>query len=226
MAAIHSSRERLRIFGSGVIRWTLLLSWLLLVFTPSGNAAERDGEKGGKPHGGAPFAIADFDGDNRLDLASVQAVGTVSSETQYLINFQLSSGRRQSVDVLAPAGGLRLTPRDVNGDEFPDVVVTTAWAERPVAVFLNDGLGNFTRSEPSAFPDAFEVPGSSLRQAADPNRDTAVAVSPRPPTGECDEYHPQHSPHPVIEYLATKYVPLSDRKDLDPFFGRAPPFLT
>ena len=226
MDAILNSSGRLKAMRGGAIRWALLLSWLLLVFAPQSSGAERDVEKPGVIHVSAPFAIADFDGDNRPDLASVQAVGTISSDTQYLINFRLSSGRRAAIDVLAPAGGLRLASRDVNGDEFLDLVVTTAWAEQPVAVLLNDGLGNFTRAEPSAFPGAFGTGGSSLQQESDPNRDTAAAVSPRPPTGECEEYNAFRSSQNVVGYLAAKYWLLPDRQERRAFLGRAPPFLS
>jgi hypothetical protein len=86
------------------------------------------------------FAIADFDGDHRPDLATVQVGHGNFQDTQYWIAFHLSSGARQTLGITAPTGGLRITSRDVNGDDFPDIVVTTAWADRPVAVLLNDGL--------------------------------------------------------------------------------------
>ena len=44
--------------------------------------------------------------------------------------------------------------RDVNGDNALDLVVTTAWLNRPVAVLVNDGHGNFAVSDPGSFPAA------------------------------------------------------------------------
>jgi hypothetical protein len=120
------------------------------------------------------FAIADFDGDNRPDLTSVE-FGR-SGPQNYAINFRLTSGPRQSIDIAAPEGGLRLRAQDVNGDSFPDVVVTTFWTGRPVAILLNDGRGNFTRSEPSAFPGAFEKPENLLTSANDNKVDTVAAL--------------------------------------------------
>jgi hypothetical protein len=104
---------------------------------------------------GAAFAIADFDGDRRPDLASVQSGPNGSSTTDYRIQLQLSETGRQSIQVLAPAGGLWIEARDVNGDDAVDLVLSTAWSRQPVAIFLNDGRGNFSRTKTSAFPGAF-----------------------------------------------------------------------
>jgi hypothetical protein len=55
------------------------------------------------------------------------------------------------------------------------LVVTTFWTDRPVAVLLNDGRGNFTRSEPSAYPEAFEKSDNSITSSKD-NKSVAVAA--------------------------------------------------
>jgi hypothetical protein len=92
------------------------------------------------------FAIADFDGDNQPDFATVHIGQNGRGEGRYSIGFQLSTGSRQSIVVAAPVGGLQITSRDVNGDNTLDVIVTTEWSHKPVAVLLNDGHGNFTLS--------------------------------------------------------------------------------
>jgi hypothetical protein len=104
---------------------------------------------------GLPFAIADFDGDLRPDLASVQAGPNSSGSTDYWIQVQLSAAGRQSMRVVAPTGGLLIEARDVNGDHAVDLVLSTAWRRQPVAIFLNDGHGSFSRVESIAFPGAF-----------------------------------------------------------------------
>jgi hypothetical protein len=104
---------------------------------------------------GLPFAIADFDGDLRPDLASIQAGTNNSGRTSYRIQLQLTSSGRQSIQLFAPAGGLLIEARDVNGDHAIDLVLATAWLRQPVAIFLNDGHGNFSRAELAAFPGAF-----------------------------------------------------------------------
>lgn len=99
------------------------------------------------------FAIADFDGDRKPDLATVEVQKASSSRnTQYSIRFQLTAGIPQVFGISAPAGGLQIVARDVNGDDALDLLVSTMWQHQQVAVLLNDGHGNFTLAEPGAYP--------------------------------------------------------------------------
>jgi hypothetical protein len=104
---------------------------------------------------GSQFAIADFDGDLHPDLASIDSSATVSGSANYRIQLRLSSAGPQSIQLVAPGGGLVIEARDVNGDDAVDLVLATAWRRQPVAILLNDGHGGFTRAEPDAFPAAF-----------------------------------------------------------------------
>jgi hypothetical protein len=149
--------------------WALLL--VLLGLVDPGSAAAATGARPAIAAGpGLTFAIADFDGDRRADSANVQSGSNGSSATNYRIQLQLSEAGRQSIQLLAPAGGLRIEARDINGDNAVDLVLSTAWFRKPVAIFLNDGHGNFSRSETSAFPGAFSRDdrswGSSSSQQA------------------------------------------------------------
>jgi hypothetical protein len=99
------------------------------------------------------FAIADFDGDHQADLATVQAASGSASQSRYWIRFELTSGNRQFFGVTGPAGGVQISPRDVNGDHALDLVVSTSWLNQTIAILLNDGHGNFTLADPRAFPD-------------------------------------------------------------------------
>jgi hypothetical protein len=122
---------------------------------------------------GPQLAISDFDGDLRPDLASVQTGATASGSTDYWIQLQLSASGRQSIRLVAPAGGLLIEARDVNGDHAVDLILSTSFRE-PVAVFLNDGHGSFSRVTPSAFPGAFNKPLTSWVSASDQAMDTAA----------------------------------------------------
>ena len=144
-------------------RWAkrslFLWAFSLLLFAFAGSNAARAGEvhseTAAAPGPGLQFAIADFDGDRRPDVASIEAGQGTSGTTSYWIQLQLSAAGRQSIRLFAPAGGLRIEARDVNGDHAVDLVFTTAWLRQPVAILLNDGHGVFSRAEPTAFPGAF-----------------------------------------------------------------------
>jgi hypothetical protein len=169
------------------------------------------------------FAIADFDGDHRPDLATVQVGHGNFQDTQYWIAFHLSSGARQTLGITAPTGGLRITSRDVNGDDFPDIVVTTAWADRPVAVLLNDGRGNFRVLDPSAFSAAFTTSGESCASVTEEIPDGTAILLSRYRAGACPEGRDFSS----CLNVTGPVVPRATRNSISvvvvSFLGRAPP---
>src|SRR5229473_5562303 len=104
--------------------------------------------------GSTQFAIADFDGDLQPDLARIHVTSDGSPSTQYSVDFNFTSGARPAICIVGPSGGLQITPRDVNGDKFADLVITSLLDSEFVAIFVNDGKGNFTLAEPSDYPGA------------------------------------------------------------------------
>lgn len=116
---------------------------------------------------GTHFAIADFDGDWKPDLASVETTGLHRLQSDYAIHFQFSAGARLSVFVSAPAGGVRVAARDVNGDDLPDLVVSSVLDERIVAILVNQGHGQFSQAEPSAYLRILVKPNAFFRGGDD-----------------------------------------------------------
>lgn len=159
--------------------WISLLLLLGSVGAGAAKAAEIQGAPSASVGPGPEFAIADFDGDLHPDLASIQAGQSAPSTgtSTYWIQLRLSAVGLQSIRLIAPAGGLRIEARDVNGDSAVDLVVATAWLSRPVAILLNDGHGGFSRVEPAAFPAAFSESTTNWRAASARSAD-AVGVSP------------------------------------------------
>jgi hypothetical protein len=130
-------------------------------------------------HATMPFTIADFDGDNHADIATVYSGQSDALQTRYWINFQLSSGPKQFLTVTGPIGGVHIAPRDVNADNFLDLVVTSEWEHRTVAVLLNDGHGHFMVRDPRAFTSAHWDAPSSSASALGHAHEIAAAMVPR-----------------------------------------------
>jgi hypothetical protein len=169
------------------------------------------------------FTFADFDGDSRPDLASVQVGQSGSRDTRYWIAFELSGGSAQTVGVTAPTGGLQITSRDVNGDSFPDVVVTTAWTNRPIVILLNDGSGYFTPVSPSKFQGAFAAPESNCASRADEIRDATALLYSRSVPGNCQKESRYLPAGGISGLLVPRSCGAFILASASPFVGRAPP---
>jgi hypothetical protein len=209
-------RNRQRFVGKAVL-WLLAALCLLLV------VARRSAAAASPAHAAMHFAIADFDGDSHPDFASVDA-GQISSRlTKYWIAFRLSGGPSRSVTITAPAGGLQIISRDVNGDSFPDVIVTTVWTNAPVAVLLNDGVGNFTSSSLSEFQSAFNGSGTSWTLAADEIRDATALPLARYVPGYCRTECGALAFGDMLCRIVPRCNSASRWTSTAPFIGRAPP---
>jgi hypothetical protein len=169
------------------------------------------------------FAIADFDGDHRPDLATVQIGHSDSWDTQYWIAFHLSCGARQTLSITAPTGGLQITSRDVNGDDFLDLIVTTAWTNRPVAVLLNSGQGDFRVLDPSVFSAAFQTSEKSCACPTEETNSAAAALLSPYRTGICSQGRAFSSSPNVIALLFPRACRSSLSLVVASFLGRAPP---
>lgn len=181
---------------SGIMKRLLQGSWktgtiwlLLFLATP---AALRAGAAAALPFTAdgvsasvsSHFAIADFDGDNKPDFASVQDGQANTSTKRYWIGLRLSTGPRQFLGITAPVGGLQLVLRDVNGDNALDLIVTTTWLNRPIAVLVNDGHGNFAVSDPANFPAALGSSEMVWKELAVTSKDFAAVPASRNFSGD------------------------------------------
>jgi len=168
------------------------------------------------------FAIGDFDGDSQPDVATVQS-GIDRSETRYWIHLEFSTGVHDGIGVSAPSGGLHIASRDVNGDHFLDLVVTTAWQHTPVAVLLNDGHGKFTLHDPALFPDAALDGELSWNLAPHNVADAFAAILTRNFSVSWDIC--DRTPHELLarEFLVSDDSSGSRRFSAVSIFGRGPP---
>ena len=111
--------------------------------------------------GSTQFAIADFNGDRQPDLAVIQNASSGPPSSQYSVELNFSAGRKSAILFVAPSGGLQIRPRDVNGDSFADLVVTSLLDSHFVVIYLNDGKGNFAAAQPLDYSGALK--GTSFR---------------------------------------------------------------
>jgi hypothetical protein len=208
-----------RSFVRQAIFWSVAALGWLLVFPAQGAAAPAY-----PAQPAAHFTIADFDGDSRPDLASVDVGQSISRNTLYWIAFHLSGGAGQTVGITAPTGGLQITSRDVNGDSFPDVIVTASWTNKPVAILLNDGLGNFTAANPAEFQSAFIDSEDSWTAATDEIRDATALPLSRWVPGDCLPKGGPLSARRMTARLTPRPCCVSLYGSVSRFSGRAPPF--
>lgn len=169
------------------------------------------------------FAIADFDGDQRPDLASVHG-GYDNLSEDYWIRFQLTSSQSESVRIVAPAGGLQLEARDVNGDHAVDLVVVSAWLSQPIAILLNDGHGSFSRVEAATFPEAFKQADDNWETAYDHGTE-AVGAPPQSGGGDCYQVRLLFETLPRARWTSRSQSVLLLCILLTSHAGRAPPRL-
>jgi hypothetical protein len=204
-------------------RVAILLSCALMALTVRAASAEpRESSAPAATQWNSRFAIGDFDGDNQPDLATVQS-GPDRSETRYWIHLEFSTGLRDAIGVTAPSGGLHIASRDVNGDHFLDLVITTAWQHRPVAVLLNDGHGKFTLRDPALFPRAVLECGIFWAPDGHDVKDGVAAILTRTFCGTCDAHRYATSAHIVRKLIASEDSSDSIGSAAGSVFGRAPP---
>jgi hypothetical protein len=175
------------------------------------------------------FAIGDFDGDQKPDLATVQVDPFGQRATGYSIHLQLSLGARPAIRLTAPLGGLLLSAEDVNGDSTLDLVVTAALDHHVVAVLVNDGHGNFTLAEEGAFPELSAESGCHLDAPCAPSSGPSSLLQSRCPFGdEGEDAAAFDSPAPTERFCFVEQQD-SPRWRVGAASGRSPPthsFLT
>lgn len=168
-----------------------------------------------------PFALADFDGDQRLDLAIVQAGRSELSFMEYWVHLQLSATGAHTIRVVGLAGGVQLASRDINNDRVPDLILTTARSDKPVAIFLNDGHGNFSSLDLSAYPEAFSASSTDWTSSAFPEYGLLTLPS-KSPCGAC----PAAIQLPVVDSsrrAARRSIGFLLNQNSAPHLGRSPP---
>ena len=172
------------------------------------------------------FAIADFDGDGRPNLATVHPGSNSSSLISYRVQVQLGEGGLQSINLVGPSGGLRIAAGDVNGDGIPDLILSLAWRADPIAVLLNDGHAVFSFADPSSFPGVSGGSGNTMNCKLPPPQTDTVATPQKLPAGDlCGLEYLLHPRPPTSSIPRTNFATLPSLL-LESLLERAPPTLS
>ncbi len=115
----------------------------------------------------SPWTIADLDGDHHPDSAQSSEVGTGVQGYHYRVDFQLSGGAPNKPFTVSTRSrlGLNIVPRDIDGDNDLDLVITTGALHQLVGIWLNDGNGEFTPADASLYPNLDGTQGHSFVEA-------------------------------------------------------------
>lgn len=92
-------------------------------------------------------AVADFDDDGRPDFTVADCLARSSGGYRYRVLFAVAGRTVQSVSFESLSSTLNVTVRDVDDDHDLDVLITDAPTAAVNAVWLNDGHGQFVKSE-------------------------------------------------------------------------------
>ncbi|HMF97122.1 MAG TPA: FG-GAP repeat protein [Vicinamibacterales bacterium] len=111
-------------------------------------------------------AIGDLNADGRPDFAIADRVGRRPTGFAYAIELSIAGGRSASVAFDSDQDALSVSLRDVDHDRDLDVVVTSVVSRSIVAVWLNDGTGQFHRAAPEPLPGSW-LASSLLETPAD-----------------------------------------------------------
>jgi hypothetical protein len=206
---------------------------LLLCYAGLGLAATAATAAQGSSHvaigASSSFAIADFDGDRRPDLATAEIERSDSRLARYLIRLQFTAGPGQPgrsgqfIGVSGAFGLPQISAIDVNGDRAMDLVLTATGQPQPIAVLLNDGRGKFSLAKPSDFPAAAWDSPWHWGLASLQFHDVAVVVpTATPPVGAGAE-NSLRAPAQLAEsrFLASRGFPTGPAHSSP--LGRAPP---
>jgi len=213
-------------FAHAGVTWSFLLLGLLLGLVSSlPAAASTPAQIDPAPAlaSTSSFTLADFDGDRKPDLASVEFNRFDSSSVRYWITFRLTTGGGQTVEVIGPLGGLDISARDVNGDAALDLVVRTAWQHQIVAILLNDGHGHFAAADPSAFSLVLGNSSAAWLPAARQNCEDSALGRSEFSAGDCEGIAEYSSPQELRHSAFSPEFKLS-RFSFSSSLSRAPPF--
>ncbi len=123
------------------------------------------------------WAAADFDGDKSVDLARVRVRRAGDSVLASGVDlFAFCTNSVPAIFGSFPQVGLVLSAQDIDADHDQDLVLRDEFAGEALGIWLNDGMGGFSETEPADFPGAGDDP-PRVEKRATPFHQPAVSSS-------------------------------------------------
>ncbi len=196
---------------------SLALGAAILVTSPAG-AQQKIGESSTPASSAVPAVAAVAAKARSVPSIASQALGWY---TRYTLHLDI--GGEQSVDVIAPPGGLQFDVRDMTGDKVPnDVIVAPALLHWPLTVLVNDGNNHFTVAI-SAKPADPLASGQKKASGAPQSTHLAAFLSPRSEHQAASNRVGALVPVPHEEPLASVRAVVTPLHTIASSSGRAPP---
>jgi hypothetical protein len=168
--------------------------------------------------------MADFNGDHRLDLATVGHFDTDRKGYDGRLDIQLNAAKSPVFTFLIRPAANRLSARDLDGDNDRDLVLETPFRV-PLAVWINDGGGNFHEGNLDSF--RFQLSHDDPRSVGSAERLLTLLR-----TGECPRRNAALSvpfrsgPEPVGTRLPLTFLDCRGATKYFAIWTRGPPSTT
>jgi hypothetical protein len=123
------------------------------------------------------WALADFDGDSQIDLASASSGRHDERGYAHEVSIHLSGFPSSSFKFRNRYANVQLVARDMDGDHDRDIVILDASSMEPVGIWLNDGSGHFEEGDLANFRDALSKHDRASFECLEPAANALLAIS-------------------------------------------------
>jgi hypothetical protein len=125
------------------------------------------------------WALADFDGDSQIDLATATSGRHDARGYAHEVSLKLSGVPPSSFIFRDRFANVQLSARDMDGDDDRDLLILEASSMQPVGIWLNDGAGHFEEGNLADFRDVLQTRVPSYFECpSQVNCSLAISVQP------------------------------------------------
>ena len=101
---------------------------------------------------GSTLAVADFDGDNKLDGAVILKPGLSMAPGSFQIDLHFTGRNNTNIVFQTPESQITVAALDIDHDGDIDLVIEQSLTRKRLQVWINDGHGNFEQGRVEDYP--------------------------------------------------------------------------